>query len=574
MITIYENNGNQNADKAVNKKEKIDFPNISEHKHKQNSKLSPYIVNFLEEYERRLSDKGVNVTQKVKVSEVLGKLARLYERIRTTIEYKGEHVLRRNAIERILKRLVWEQENIRADVNTNHVAEALIKEMIWARYLENNNVPTSKVKEVQLIIEKYVYLLRNLDNTPKEVNSNKVRSWIWGVASSELEDLLDPSNRELFINLMYEWFTSYFKWRDSEPDNHEKQIQIYLAIHRAYPKSDDSIMRYHLLLREFPDWYKADKDEVNQFILAFPKIYREIERHLNYPERFKLYRKVQKEVAAFEIFHEVASKNKINLRPLLEDENTFKKEVVNICEEKYLQIKKKVNTGIVRSIIYIFVTKVFLALLLEVPYEIIRFNEVRYLPLTINIMLPPVFMWVIGFSIRVPGAKNTQSILDRLASVIYRNENIEPINFSILKNKGRSSMSNIFSVLYGLVIIGVFGGISYLLFNIGFTIVGVGVFFIFLSLVMLFAFRIRFNANELKVDTDNEGFIDHLVSYLTLPFLNLGFFLSRGLSKLNFLTIILDFLIEAPLKNVIEIFEEWTSFLRQKKEEVVEIPDQ
>jgi len=77
----------------------------------------------------------------------------------------------------------------------------------------------------------------------------------------------------------------------------------------------------------------------------------------------------------------------------------------------------------------------------------------------------------------------------------------------------------------------------------------------------------------LKVEGEREGFFSHLASYLTLPFLNLGFLLSKGLSKINFFTIILDFLIEVPLKNIIEIFEEWTSFLREKKEEVVEIPE-
>ena len=95
----------------------------------------------------------------------------------------------------------------------------------------------------------------------------------------------------------------------------------------------------------------------------------------------------------------------------------------------------------------------------------------------------------------------------------------------------------------------------------------------FLSAVLLFAFRIRYNANQLKVESGDESFWGHIVSYLTLPFLNFGFYLSRGLAKINFLTIILDFLIEIPLKNVIEIFEEWTSFLREKREEVIEIPE-
>ena len=99
------------------------------------------------------------------------------------------------------------------------------------------------------------------------------------------------------------------------------------------------------------------------------------------------------------------------------------------------------------------------------------------------------------------------------------------------------------------------------------------IFFAFLSLVILFAFRIRYNAHQLKVEGGREGFLSHLTSYLTLPFLNLGYFLSRGLATLNFFTVFLDFIIEAPLKNIIQIFEEWTVFIREKKEEVIQVPE-
>ena len=60
---------------------------------------------------------------------------------------------------------------------------------------------------------------------------------------------------------MYDWFTDHFNWIDSSPGEHEKEIQIYLAIHRAFPKSDESIMRYNLLLKEFPGWKDADMSE-------------------------------------------------------------------------------------------------------------------------------------------------------------------------------------------------------------------------------------------------------------------------------------------------------------------------
>jgi len=48
--------------------------------------------------------------------------------------------------------------------------------------------------------------------------------------------------------------------------------------------------------------------------------------------------------------------------------------------------------------------------------------------------------------------------------------------------------------------------------------------------------------------------------------------LSQGLAKLSFLMVIMDFLIEAPLKTIISVIEEWTSFIRERREEVVSVP--
>ena len=53
-----------------------------------------------------------------------------------------------------------------------------------------------------------------------------------------------------------------------------------------------------------------------------------------------------------------------------------------------------------------------------------------------------------------------------------------------------------------------------------------------------------------------------------MPILSLGQILSRGLAKLNFLTAFFDFIIEAPFKLVIEVIEEWISFVRAKREEI------
>ena len=126
--------------------------------------------------------------------------------------------------------------------------------------------------------------------------------------------------------------------------------------------------------------------------------------------------------------------------------------------------------------------------------------------------------------------------------------------------------------IYSLLTILVTIGIIYILYKFGFNIISGGIFFMYLSLVLLFAYRVRFTALELNVFEEKESFFGHVVSNITLPFLNFGSWLSTGLAKFSFLVIILDFLIEAPLKNIIKIIQEWASYIREKKEEVINVP--
>ncbi len=100
------------------------------------------------------------------------------------------------------------------------------------------------------------------------------------------------------------------------------------------------------------------------------------------------------------------------------------------------------------------------------------------------------------------------------------------------------------------------------------------IFFMFLSLVLLFGYRVRYTASELNVTGTREGIISHLFTNLTLPFINLGIWISEGLAKFNFLIVLLDFLIEVPFKRIIAVFEEWTAFIRERREEAVEVPSQ
>jgi hypothetical protein len=532
--------------------------------------LSAELETFLKWREKHDLKRFAGEASTIRVSEVLGSIAHLYEKIRNIIEYKGEFVLRRNAIERIQRRLLWE----RMSADTSRIAQLLIRELIWARYLPNDAVPKRKVAEVAAIINKYLYFLGKMAARGHAISDSSLKSWIWGVASCEIEEALDPSNREPFVTLMYSWFTTHFTWENDNLSDHEKETQIYLAVHRGLTKSDDQIMRYHLLLKEFPTWVRADATVVDQLVERFNQLYQEIEKHLVFVDRLGLYRLVQRQVAPFEVLRQLVEQEGGKVREVLVSPETLEQKVREICQIRYSQIQKKVNRGILRSILYIFATKVLLALLIEIPYELYVLGTLTFLPLGINVVVPPTLMFLIGLTIKAPGEENTQRILNKLKSIVYENATPAPTVFSLAKARRGSFMANVFAVVYLILFLVVFGLITYGLYLLHFSIVGMAIFFIFISLVMLFGYRVRFTAQELKVTSDRESVFGYLFNNITLPFLSTGVYLSKGLARINFLTVILDFLIEAPLKTIIEVVEEWTSFIREKREEVVEVPQQ
>lgn len=535
-------------------------------------KLNPVFVDFLNKYEDRIKEFQSDAEQKISVNDVLSGLARIYEKVRTAVEYKGENVIRRNAIERILKRLIWENKNFRPGSNYEDISLSLMKELIWAKYLPNNFFPESKLTVLQNIIEKYIFIIERLETLPEFQTAGKIKSWLISIASSEIEDTIDPSNRELFINFMKDWFFQNYVWNDTEINEIDKDLQVYIAIHKSFTKSDDPIVRYHLLKRLIPNWDRIDENDLRLFVKDFHSYFEKIEEQLNFPARFKLYRKISSFSPAFEILRQLIRSYESDLTKFKNEPKKIQRDIVNICQDNYKSINKRVKTGILRSIIYVFITKVVFAILIEVPYEIIRFGEMRYLPLTINITFPPLMMFLVGLSIKTPGEANTEILNQKISNIIYENKNRVRSHFS-LSSKSKSKFYYMFSLLYSSLFIGAFYFISKLLLSLNFTVFGIIIFFFFLSLILLFAFRIKYQANFLKVENEKENIFSHIFSYLTLPFVNLGFYLSRGLSQINFFTVLLDFLIEAPFKNTIELFEDWLSYMRERRKDVIELPE-
>jgi len=373
---------------------------------------------------------------------------------------------------------------------------------------------------------------------------------------------------------MTDWFWHHFEWKDEKIPYEVKKTQVYIAVHKALMKSDDQIVEYHLLLKKIPDWSQLDVESLSsKFIDRLLIIKAEIEEEIEFPDFLTLYRRIQKKTGAFEIFKAITLDEGINLANLVRSRKEFEKKIRSVCETKYKLIKKRVRTGIIRSIVYIFFTKILFALVFEIPVEIFLYKDVRYFSLTMNIFIPPFMMFLAGLSIKEPGKNNTDLIVEQLKGLVYENKEGRKVSFSTGKITESQKLLFFFSIFYALVILLVFLMIIYLLTLLKFTPFAIVIFFSFMSLVLLFSSRVKFNASYLNVEAEREGFISHLLSYLTLPFLKLGLYLSEAFSRINFLTIIFDFLIEIPFKNIVSVFEEWVSFIREKKEEVIKMPE-
>jgi hypothetical protein len=170
----------------------------------------------------------------------------------------------------------------------------------------------------------------------------------------------------------------------------------------------------------------------------------------------------------------------------------------------------------------------------------------------------------------LPGAENTRKLIDTVTTILQNFESLKH-DTDIYVSKPqikRPVLTAIFTVFYLATFLLSFGFISFVLTKLDFNIASQIIFVFFITLVSFFAYRIRQSAKEYEV-IDRQGFLGPFVDFFFLPVLRVGHLLSREIARLNVLIFFFDFILEAPLKVIFEVFEEWIRFIRTKKDEIV-----
>jgi hypothetical protein len=495
----------------------------------------------------------------ITVHGAVTRISVLYEKLRNAVEYREEHLLRKGAIIRILRRqLVLEQDPF-------IIGHNLIRELIAARYLPNETLPESLVDDAAEVIGKYHAIERS------GMGGEKHCRWVLGVIATELEEVLvDPVKEKALVTFLYERLSDRIRVRGMEMDDAERRLQIYTACYRTFIKADDEQVAYKFLRAYLPEWMRpagwVERPEaVAERLLALRET---IQKRLHAPITQRFIRAVRPWAVSLWMLTDALESESVDREMILSSREETRAAVSSVTEKRERQARGKLRRGTVRAMIYLFVTKIVFALALEIPAEWFLYQEVSMIPLGINLALPPTIMLFVGLLIRRPGTANRRRILESV-EVLLSPSGV-PVH-EIRNPRRRGGMSKtFFGLLYAFMFVLTFGIIGVALLRLDFTIAAILVFFFFLCLVSFFGYRLRQTAREIIVVKPKERLLSSLADFFALPVLRAGRWLATTVSRINVIAFILDVLFEAPLKLFLGVMEESLRFIREKKDELSE----
>jgi len=493
----------------------------------------------------------------ITVHAAVSRFAVLYEKIRNAVDYKDDHLLRKSAILRILKR----QLALEGDAEAASIQ--LIRELIAARYLPNAVLPESLFAKVATVIQKYLVISRI------KIADEKYDEWLFGIIAAELEELVDDHTQmKGFINFMYEQLADKVLVDEDVLSDTDRRLQVYIACHRSLIKADDEMVGFKLARAYQPLWMAPEQwvEAPHEMAENMVRVYSSVQVALTQKLGQKFIVAVKPWAISLNILRTALNESPVQAAELLQNPEALHAAVERIAERRMKEAYGRLRRGTVRAIIYLFITKIFIALALEIPSELALYHQVNNAALLTNITFPPMLMFLVGSMIRMPGKENVKRIKLGVDELLSEDG---PPEKRIRIQKTRGTVSRfVFGLVYAGTFIVTFGLIISGLKFLHFTGVSSVIFIFFLSVVSFFAFRLRISAKEFVAVVRPDRLTTMILDFFSLPVLRAGRWLSETFSRFNLFIFFFDFIVEAPFKIFLNVLEEWSAFMKEKKEQL------
>ena len=511
---------------------------------------------------------------KIRVSSLISKMSFYYEKIRNSVDYNDEHLLRKNAILRILKRQIV-IEGVVQDATSEAVSKHLLAELIRGGYLHNNSIPESKIQEISDVIEKYLklkeYSLKKFQDDIFEDKSELV-NWILAMAACDIEERLGRDKvTQVVINEIYEILTAKIKLPESSPYKDDKDIQIFISIYGNLLKFDRDMISFILFKYYNASWNNPEEEKVQEIGININKLKAAIDKQVNHPLEAQLNKVVRQYTVYFSTLTDVIRDNPVSVyNSFKDDPKAFPRDIKKACSKRYQAARSKLWRAALRSVVYIFLTKSVLAVVIEVPAIKLFGEQMNLLALAINISFPAALLFLIALFTKLPSEKNTEKIIAGINKIVFRDKRDQE-EFIVLREPApRNVVLNfIFGLLYTVTFFVSISSIIWALSRINFNFVSITIFLFFLAFVSFFAIRIRKNAHELMIIENRESIGGFLVDFFYVPIVAVGSWFTEKFSRINVFVFVLDFIIETPFKIFIEIAEEWTKYVKERRDKIM-----
>lgn len=493
--------------------------------------------------------------QGMTVNPIVSEIASWYEKLRNAMEYRKDEVLLQSTIHRILKRRILLGGG-------KGVAGPLARELVWARYLPDGSVTEDIIQTAQEKIDTYLKLRRYIiDN--KILKDGEATDLVYDLMSSDLENLFNPHpEREAMANYV---FHSLYPNITMENETEEtKSVQLFIAIRRTYTKDNLALLRFSLFNQYFGDINGRNFDKVAS---GFKEAYINIEKAIEHPLRYKIANYVKRYIPPFLILEDALRTQQNNIYTLLGNEDQFSEAILGTCEKKYSGIASKVRRAIIRSVVFILISKVIFAFAIEGTFEKYVYGHVQWITLAINIAAPVSVMILASFFISTPKRSNSIRILHAIRELLFSKQ--PRIGHAITfkdPTKRKSTLSDIiFTGLWLTTFILSFGTVIYVLNQLHFNIVSQGMFVFFIAIVSFLSYRINQTAHVYTLE-DKQSIKTLIADFFFLPIARVGMYLTEGISQINIFLFLFDFVIETPFKGLFAFFDQWFLYLHSKRE--------
>ena len=532
------------------------------------SLLTQRLIRRYQDWYQSLSPKQGTVN--VKVDEVASKVATFYEKIRQIVDWQEQHLMRRIAIERILKRRLF----LRRSGNDN-IAEAFVFELIRGGYFPNDFIKETKIQQIQKILDKYTFILGQAPKLPKSKTQSEFYGQIMGIAACEIEETLDPSFY-LKENALIEYMEVLIKERIkvgkralkfTNITENEKNIQIYIAVQQALFKLDLPIISYNLIKRQYPFWSDLSQPLLEKITQNIYSILDQIEQFLSHPLAGKFYKICERYDTIYLLLGDVIAKNPMEIQKEISQPEVLEKLIDQTYTHRLKTLKSRLGRAAFYSTISIFLTNIFVLYVLEFPFAKYVTGNINVLAAIVDVAAPTFLMFVLVVTIKSPPKKNRELVLTEVKKIVYENQSKDLYEVEIFSkrhlifriiNKLMYFIS--FCVCFGLILLG--------LYKLNYPPLSYLLLIIFTSLIAFAGTKIRQRSKELHVIEEKDSLFQIIIDLFSLPVIRVGKWLSTHWRKINIINVIFNILIDTPFLIFLEFLEQWRYFLKEKKEDI------